>query len=353
MKYNKILQEDVQDLAKNGPILKELKNVTILVTGATGLIGGQCVFTLLELNHLFDANIEVVALVRNLSKAEKIFHSFLEDEHLQLIEGDVLAPVEIESNIDYIIHGASSTDSVFFVQHPVDTIAVAVKGTENLLELARKNRVRSMIYLSSLEVYGITNPNVDSISENDYGYLDPISVRSSYSEGKRIAECLCIAYLQQYQVPVRIARLSQTFGPGVDYKDKRVFAQFARSVIEGQDIILKTRGETVRNYCYTKDVVKALFYIMLEGQVGQAYNVANKDTAISIREMAELVLKRNGNSCSHLIFDIAEDIEKLGYNPTVKIRLNTEKLEKLGWTAEVNLETMFDKLIQSMKIDRE
>ncbi len=113
MKYNKILQEDVQDLAKNGPILKELKNVTILVTGATGLIGGQCVFTLLELNHLFDANIEVVALVRNLSKAEKIFHSFLEDEHLQLIEGDVLAPVEIESNIDYIIHGASSTDSVF------------------------------------------------------------------------------------------------------------------------------------------------------------------------------------------------------------------------------------------------
>ena len=142
MKYNKILQEDVQDLAKNGPILKELKNVTILVTGATGLIGGQCVFTLLELNHLF----EVVALVRNLSKAAKIFHSFLEDEHLQLIEGDVLAPVEIESNIDYIIHGASSTDSVFFVQHPVDTIAVAVKGTENLLELARKNRVRSMIY---------------------------------------------------------------------------------------------------------------------------------------------------------------------------------------------------------------
>lgn len=199
MKYNKILQEDVQALAKNSPILKELKNVTILVTGATGLIGGQCVFTLLELNHLFDANIEVVALVRNLSKAEKIFHSFLEDEHLQLIEGDVLAPVEIESNIDYIIHGASSTDSVFFVQHPVDTIAVAVKGTENLLELARKNRVRSMIYLSSLEVYGITNPNVDSISENDYGYLDPISVRSSYSEGKRIAECLCIAYLQQYQ----------------------------------------------------------------------------------------------------------------------------------------------------------
>lgn len=352
MKDNKILHEDIEDLISKSSVLQELKNVTVLVTGATGLLGGHCVFTLMALNQDYAANIRVLALVRNRDKAAAIFEPFLENDLFELVVGDILSFAEMDEDLDYIIHGASATDSLFFVEHPVDTILTAVKGTERLLDLARAKQVRGMVYLSSLEVYGVTDPDAASIGETAYGYLDPISVRSSYSESKRLAESLCAAYYHQYQVPVRIARLSQTFGPGVSYGDNRVFAQFARAIIEKQDIVLKTQGETVRNYCYTKDAVEALFYILLKGEAGQAYNVANKDTALSIRQMAELVITSSGSQDSHLVFDLAEDLEKLGYNPTVKIRLNTEKLEALGWQAQTDLESMFRRLIASMRMEK-
>ncbi|EGD39189.1 NAD-dependent epimerase/dehydratase family protein [Streptococcus sanguinis] len=352
MGNNTILQKDMEDLAAVSPILRELSNVTVLVTGATGLIGRHCISALMALNDLYEANVRVVALVRNHKKAEALFQGFLHSENLQLVYADLLSDWQIEEDLDYIIHGASATDSSFFVEHPVETIDLAINGTKKLLDLAKNKQVRSMVYLSSLEVYGTTSPDASSISEKDYGYLDPTSVRSSYSESKRMAESLCVGYCYQYQVPVRMARLSQTFGPGVSYEDNRVFAQFARAVLEKRDIILRTKGETVRNYCYTKDAIEAIFYILLKGQAGQAYNVANKETAISIREMAEMVIELSGSNESNLVFDLAEDVEKLGYNPTVKIRLNTDKLESLGWQAHTDLETMFLRLIESMAADR-
>ncbi|MBP2620731.1 nucleotide sugar dehydratase [Streptococcus panodentis] len=352
MKKNTMLEEDMTDLAATSPIFKDLRNVTVLITGATGLLGSHCVFALLALNALYNANIRVLGLARSRQKAEILFAPFLQSEHLQLVYADLLSDWRIDEKLDYIIHGASATDSSFFVEHPVETIALAVRGTEKMLKLARDKQVRSMVYLSSLEVYGVTNPEASSITEADYGYLDPTSVRSSYSESKRMAESLSAAYYHQYQVPARIVRLSQTFGPGVAYEDNRVFAQFARAVIEEKDIVLRTKGETIRNYCYTKDAVEAIFYILLKGQAGQAYNVANKETAISIREMADLVIEQSGSSKTKLVFDLAENIEKLGYNPTVKIRLNTDKLESLGWQAKTDLTIMFQRLIQSMAADK-
>ena len=352
MGNNTILQKDMADLATVSPILRELRNVTVLVTGATGLIGRHCIFALMALNDLYDANVRVVALARNQKKTEELFSDLLHSENLKLVYADLLSDWKIEEDLDYIIHGASATDSSFFVEHPVETIDLAINGTKKMLELAKNKQVRSMVYLSSLEVYGTTNPDASSINEKDYGYLDPTSVRSSYSESKRMAESLCVGYCHQYQVPVRMPRLSQTFGPGVSYEDNRVFAQFARAILEKRDIILRTKGETVRNYCYTKDAIEAIFYILLKGQAGQAYNVANKETAISIREMAEMVIELSGSNESKLVFDLAEDVEKLGYNPTVKIRLNTDKLESLGWQAHTDLGTMFLRLIESMAADR-
>ena len=176
-----------------------------------------------------------------------------------------------------------------------------------------------------------------------------MSVRSSYSEGKRIVENYCISYMSQFGIPVKIARLCQTFGPGVEYNDNRVFAQFARSVIEGKDIILKTKGETVRNYCYTSDAVTGLITIMVKGENGQAYNIANMETTISIVDMANLVTTLLPESKSKLLFDIAPDATKLGYNPIMKIQIDSSKLQALGWKTEVPLKEMFIRLIQYMK----
>ncbi|MCD7757635.1 MAG: NAD-dependent epimerase/dehydratase family protein [Clostridiales bacterium] len=343
-----ILQEDLELLARSLPA-EALQGSTILITGATGLLGAQTVKALLCLNRTRGTGIRVLAWVRSRSKAQKVFGSLLELDELQLVVGDITDRPALPKAVDYIIHTASATSSRYFVTHPVETIATALDGTRNLLELAREKQVKGFLYLSSLEVYGTPDGGKDTISEEDYGYIDPLSVRSSYSEGKRLVECLCASYADEYQVPVKIARLSQTFGAGVEYNDGRVFAEFARCAIEGRDIVLHTQGRTVRSYCYTRDAISAFFTVLLYGEQGQAYNVTNRDTACSIREMAELVCSLYPQQGIRVRVDIPEDVAALGYNPEMVIRLDSSRLEALGWRPTVDLAEMFRRLIASMQ----
>ena len=347
------LQDDVERIAKNDAVPWEtFRSSTVLVTGATGLIGSLVVMALACRNRLFNQDIRIKALARNREKAERVFAGFLGRPGFEIVEGDVNAPIEGAGEVDYIIHTASATSSKYFVTNPVETIATAIDGTRNVLELARRCKVKGFLYLSSLEVYGVPAEGHVKMQESEAGYIDSMKVRSCYSEGKRMVECLCTSYASEYGVPVKVARLAQTFGAGVAYADGRVFAQFARSAIEGADIVLKTKGETLRNYCYTADAVSALLVVLAKGAVGEAYNVANKDTAISIADMAKLVCEKFSEGKSKVVFDIAEDATKLGYNPVVKICLDTAKLEGLGWKAEFCLEEMFRRTIESMKLKR-
>ena len=219
----------------------------------------------------------------------------------------------------------------------------SLNGTKNILEFAKNKNCLGFVYLSSLEVYGITDK--EEISENDYGYINFLEPRASYSEGKRLCENLCISYGSEYAIPVKIARLTQTFGAGVTKEDNRVFAQFAKSVIEKRNIILHTKGNTKRSYCYTTDAVCAIFTILTKGENNNAYNVANKNTYISIYDMAKSLENEN----TKVIFEI--DNKNRGYNPEIKINLNTKKLETLGWSAKTPLNEMFKKLICSMEED--
>lgn len=346
---NYILQEDLDRIVRSNVIPFELfKGTTVFITGATGLLGTQMVLALLNANAELNLNLKVFALVRNKEKAEAIY-KYADKAVLKFVIGDVGSEIKADICPDYIIHAASPTDSKYFVEHPVDTIFTAVHGSENLLEFAKKKSVKSFVYLSSLEVYGTADFNGKPIKENMYGAIDSMSVRSSYSESKKLVECLCSSYASQYKVPVKVARLCQTFGPGVGYDDGRVFAQFARSIIEGKDIVLKTDGSTERNYCYTADAISAILMILLSGKNGEAYNVANKNTFISIKNMAQMLTEQYPESGTKLVFDIAEDVTKLGYNPKVVINLDTQKIEKLGWKAETDLQEMFERLIRSMK----
>ncbi|HFI0453919.1 TPA: NAD-dependent epimerase/dehydratase family protein [Streptococcus suis] len=341
-----IIERDCFALVDNNTdLLVALSNKTIFVTGATGLIGSHLIYSLVYANRLLKTNMKIVAAVRSKEKAEVKFADCLDEIEIHI--SDISEPQFFEGDIDYIIHGASVTASRDFVERPVDTIFTSLNGTKNILDLAKDKKVEKVVYLSSLEVYG-TNESKELITENDYGYIDFTQVRSSYSEGKRMAECLCVSYASQFQVPVSLARLTQTFGPGVEYQDSRVFAQFARSVIESKPITMHTRGETMRSYCYTKDAVAAILHILIKGQSGQAYNVANENTYVSIYDMAELVCQLDENNICTVNIDL-QDINQLGYNPTVKISLQTNKLRELGWKPTVNLKDMFQSLISSMK----
>ncbi len=349
---NKYIQEDaLRLLHEEEKLFFSLQGKSVFVTGGTGLIGSNLIFALLEANRMFNLDIRVLALVRNRTKAKNLFESYVgRDQYLEIIEGDVLHLPDINQQVDYVVHGASLTSSQSFIEKPVDTIDTAILGTKNILELAKLKKVEGFVYLSSLEVYGI--PKTVKVYEDTIGCNDFFNIRSSYSESKRMVETLCLAYGKQYGIPIKVARLGQTFGPGVDYGDNRVFAQFARAVLEQRDIVLHTLGETARNYCYTRDAVRAILYILLRGKQQEAYNVANMDTYLSIREMANLVVSLDEKKERKVVVDL-QDVQKFGYNPIVQICLVSEKLEQLGWYPRVGIKEMFIYLIAYMKEQKE
>lgn len=347
-----ILLEDLQMIAQSNVPFQEFQNTTILITGATGLIGSLLVKTLLFCNKFHNLDIRVFAVVRDQKKAEEIFQSG--DKALRYIIADFEKDdINIDVEIDYIIHAAAITTSKIMVENPVGTINTAVKGTSAMLELAVIKQIKSMVYISSMEVYGQPDDSVQKVKENDLGYIDLWNVRSSYPEGKRICECMCAAYASQFQVNVKSARLAQTFGPGILKSENRVFAQFAKSVLSGKDIVLRTTGNSEGNYVYTRDAVTAILLLLLRGESGQAYNVSNEASHTTIREMAELVAGKIGEKRIKVVMDIPEDGSNKCYAAPVKLWMDSSKMRKLGWVPEVGLEEAYCRMIEWMKMEKE
>lgn len=337
---NNQIINDLKEFKQSFELSKELNHSNILITGATGLIGSTLVRCLLAL----DEDIEITCPVRNIDKAKSMYREsfdrviFVESDLMSYLNG--LSPTDY---FQYIIHCASPTTGKFMVEHPVETFTLAIESTQAILEHARKTESRGVVYVSSLEYYGENN-NDATITEGFQGFVDTTSPRSSYPLGKRAAEYLCASYAQEYGVNVKIARLTQTFGAGVSPDDNRVFAQFARSVINGTDIVMHTKGESAKPYCYTTDCASAIFTILLKGANGEAYNVANQDTYISIRELAEF-LRNNFNPNIKVIID---EHPEMGYAPVTKLNLSANKLLGLGWKPVNGLKDMFAKLITTI-----
>lgn len=336
-----VLKEDVQFFADHFELKEQLRSKTFLITGATGLIGSVMIKCLLALNQKFDLDIKILALVRDLEKARRIFaEEFDAIKYLQIPLTEITAE-SVPERVDYIIHLASPTSGRYMEEHPVETFDLAYQSTLTLLNFAKQTNVAGMVYVSSLEYYGQILDDCQ-ITEDIQGYVDPISSRSSYPMGKRAAEYLCYAFSHEYNTPAKVARLTQTLGAGISEKDNRVFAQFARSVINGEDIVLHTAGESAKPYCYTTDCVSAILFILLKGQHGEAYNVANPDTYISILDLAEYMKESFAPKINVRI----ELSDNMGYAPVTKLHLSTERLRLLGWKPRVGKREMFERLIK-------
>ncbi|MCH5213932.1 MAG: NAD(P)-dependent oxidoreductase [Muribaculaceae bacterium] len=334
-----MLRADIERFAERFPFIEEVKGKRFLITGATGLIGSYIVRGLLELNKRRDADVGITALVRNGDKARQMFG----DEGVEIVTGDIENWMpEGERAADYVFHCASPTASKELAEKPVEVMQAIVGGTSNLLRYCREKRVKGMVYLSSLEVYGVSESD-EPKSETYCGRIDTSSPRSSYPVAKMAAEALCSGYASEYGLNVMTARLCQVFGAGVPAGDRRVFSQFASAVRERRDIVLHTEGRSAKQYCDTADAVGALFYILLKGKKGKIYNVANPANFISIREMAEMVVREFNPELKVKI----EKREDAGYAADTILRLDTGRIEALGWKPEVSLKEMFSKLIYS------
>lgn len=340
-----IFAEDINNVAVADFIpWEKLSGKTVLITGATGLIGRTLVYGLNRANKIHGLNMRVLALVRNRARAEERFKAILADDMLTFVVGSVENMPVIFESVDYIVHGASQTASREFVNHPVETLQTTLNGTMNLLQLGKEKDIKGFVYLSSMEVYGYPEKG-HKVKEDEIGRFEPQNMRNSYPIGKIVSENLCCSYAKEYGIPAMSIRLTQTFGAGVNYNDTRVFAYFARCVKEKTNIVLKTKGETERCYLYTTDAATAILTVLLNGKAGEIYNAADESMYCSIAEMAEQVAKSAG---IEVVYDI-QDTAANGFPDTLYMDLDTSKLQKLGWCPlEQKLIEMYRRMILYM-----
>lgn len=343
---NRVLVKDVEYLNEIAYIpWDKLQDTVLLITGATGLIGYNLICGLLYVSEKKNLNIKILALVRDIETANRKFSELIQcGAKLYFLKGNVEYLPDIEETVDYVIHAASPTSSSYFIEYPVETITTVITGTINMLKLASDMQVKSFVYLSSMEVYGETKTE-DMLSERDVGYMDPLAIRNSYSESKRMCETMVVSYASEYHLSAKIIRLAQTFGCGVQKSDTRVFAEFAKCAVEGRDIVLLTAGGSKRCYLYTMDAVSAILTVMLKGEAGNAYNAGNPETYCSIKEMADMVVSQITHSRIKVIFS-EDSVGNKKFSPSHFYNLNIEELEKLGWRANKGLLEMYRAMIE-------
>lgn len=336
---NSILSKDIEQFVASFPFRNELRDKKVLVTGATGLIGSTLIHCLLAL----DESIRIIAPIRNKEKMKDMFEE--KSRAIDVIECNLETfDYNTIGGVDYIFHFAAPTASKYMVSHPVETANTIYGISDRLLRYASTHKIRGFVFLSSMEVYGSGLDN-SIVTEEMQGYLNIQDVRSSYPIAKRAAENLCYLYAKEYAVPVKMARLTQTTGPGVDASDNRMINQFVRLASLKQDIILHSAGESARPSCYTFDCINALFYIVLKGTDGDVYNIANPETYISVRGLAEYI-RDNFAPSIRVVIDINDN---MGYAAPSKLNLSTAKLEALGWKPQYSLHDIIQRMIEYFK----
>ncbi len=286
---NPVVAEDIKRILAQPLPWQRLEGTTVLIAGAGGFLPAYLVETLAALNRR-GSQIQVIGLVRNPQKAAARLGHLLADG-LTLLEHDVAQPLPADLPIaDFIVHAASQASPRYYGSDPVGTLEANVLGTAYLLAHAARNAGTEFLYFSSGEVYGVPLDDSRLLSETDFGYLDPATVRACYAESKRVAETMCVSWAQQHGVRTKIVRPFHTYGPGMDLADGRVFADFVGDIVACRDIVLKSDGHAMRPFCYLADAAAAFWTVLLLGEAGRAYNVGNPAAEVSIAGLAELIV---------------------------------------------------------------
>ena len=316
---------------------------TYLITGVIGMIGGLVFEELISSKEYILGNVKIIAIVRNASKFNEIYWS-VDLKNVIIVEQDICKPINIDENVDYIIHCAATTESTYMISNPVEVADGIIIGTKNILDFAKSKKIKSMVYLSSMEVYGIVEDD-NRKKEDELGTIILTEARSCYPLAKRMAEHYCNIYFKEYGIPVKVARLAQTFGKGVRITDNRVYMQFAKAVVDNTDIVLKTDGKSIGNYCDSTDVIKAIFLLLNKGENGEIYNVVNENNTMSIYEMAQLVVKNFTDSRIKVVVN-PENRSTTGYAPSTGLHLSSQKIQELGWKPEKDIISMYEDIIE-------
>lgn len=344
---NPILFEDLNRMIEMPIKWELLRNSSVMVTGASGMLGTYFVRTCLHLNEMKNMNISVICVVRNVNK---IAEDIKNNPKVILLAQDVSQPFEYKGNIDFIIHAASPASPLIMRDDPVGTIAANTLGAFYTLQLAKEKNVKGYMFISSREIYGQPYEGQKFFTEDTYGFVDPLDPRSCYPEGKKAAETMCVSFHKQYGLNTKIARLAHTYGPGMSIYDGRVQADFLKNVLFNEDIVLKSEGLSIRTYTYIADAVAGMFYILLNSN-DIVYNIGDENGEVSIRGLAEMLVKINPEKNLHLKFDIPEN-ENGGCAPFTDGILSSKKLHELGWYPLNNIEQGFKRTLDYLEYEK-
>lgn len=345
---NYIILKDCESLYKEETMdWSRLKNSSILITGACGMLPAYMVWMLIYLNEYQNFHIRILALCRDSGRVEKVFGAYAKSSYFEPVLKDVAEPIEIGGNLDYIIHAASPSGSQYFGMDPVGVIMPNVMGTFYTLELAKKKNVKGYLYFSSSEIYGKIEK--EAIEETDCGYLDSMEVRNCYGESKRLGENMCKAYSSQYGVHATVVRPAHTYGPTMNLKkDKRVYAGFVSNILNHEELLIMGDGFASRNFCYIYDAVFGYFKVLLDGDAGEAYNVSNPACQITIRGLAELLVELFPEKKLKIAYANHDAVYL--ENPYKKqSTISVDKLKSLGWRPQVSLKEGFQRTVDSFE----
>lgn len=339
MKYHKSYLEDLKLVGSSLDGWEALKGKTVLVTGASGLIGSAVADVLVQLNINEKAGITILAAGRSREGMEKRFGDRMAEGNIRYYPFDALkalAPEQYPDPLpDYLIHAAGNANPALYGSHPVQTMMTTILGTQSVLKMAAEKSGSRLVYVSSSEVYG-RKDTAEPFEENMFGTVDLLNPRSCYPVSRRAAETLCASAKAEYGIDFVVARPGHVYGPTMTAADNRASSQFPRDVAAGKDIVLKSSGSQIRSYCYILDCASAILTILLKGESGQAYNISNKDSIVTIRQMAEVFAEAAGRK---VLFDLPTEQERAVFNPMDNSSLKAERLEALGWKGLFDMET--------------
>ena len=349
MTTNSIIKEDLDFIYNSNINWSTFFNSNILITGANGFIPAYLVEAFLYLNYINPGiNVNVYCLVRNKNNSDARFREYSSNKYLHFIYQDVCEKIEIQENLDYIIHAASQASPKFYGVDPVGTLMANTLGTINVLNVAKRNRLKGFLYFSSSEVYGELSSSQMPIVENLFGCIDPTNVRSCYAESKRMGENICVSFLSQFQIPIKIVRPFHTYGPGMKLDDGRVYADFVSNILSNTHICLKSDGSARRAFCYLSDAIVGCIKVLLSGEKGQAYNIGNPDEEYSILELAHKMVALFPEKA--LSVKVLQNNDNKNYLKS-SVSVNTPDISKakqaLNWNPMISVDIGFSRTIKS------
>ncbi len=346
---NTIYREDIDYIRNLDFPWEKMSGKTILISGANGLIASCLIDVLMEKNvrEMGWKPCHVIAIGRNTERAKLRFSQCWEREDFTFISHDINLPLEIPvGTVDYILHMASNTHPVAYATDPIGTITTNIIGTKNMLDFACKHNAVRFAFASSNEIYGENRGDAEFFEEDYCGYIDCNTMRAGYPESKRCGESLCQAYRKQCGLDVVIPRFTRTYGPTMNPSDTKAISQFIKKGIAGEDIVLKSAGTQYYSFCYVADAVSGLLTILLKGEAGNAYNIADKKSDVMLKDLAGMIAEMCGTK---VVFEVPDAVEKAGYSTATKARLRGEKLKTLGWEMRYDMKTGLERTLDILR----